>query len=272
MNTTIAKQPFKSIKPSELSDWLTAHGIPAITTEECAHLLGIPANEVSQRLIRLRSKGQQVAAARGLWIPVPAEYREMGAPEPIRYIHYLMSFYGCNYGVGWLSSASLNGSSHQAPQVFQVAVDKPLRARSIGRSNLQFYYRSYIPMITKQKLSFSAGSAFVCTPGATMLMVSADPMYCSGIDNAATIICELSDDHEDYMKDVMANAAFFPRSAIHRLGWILDHLAGISDLDVLMEYCNRLSEPTMLSPGGARSGSIDKKWNVIENRRIEADI
>ena len=84
MNTLITKQPSKSVKPSELPDWLTSHGISSITTEECAHLLGIPEKEVSQRLIRLRSKGSLVAAARGLWLPVPAEYREMGAPEPDR--------------------------------------------------------------------------------------------------------------------------------------------------------------------------------------------
>lgn len=272
MNTIIQKQNSGVLRPSELQDWLTAHGLSTVTTEECAYLLGIPINEVPQRLVRLRAKGQLVSAARGLWIAVPAECREMGAPEPIRYIHNLMGFYECDYCVGWLSAASLHGASHHAPQVFQVAVTKTLRKRTIGRGELQFYFRSYVPQITKRKMSFTNGSALVSSPGATMLMVAADPLYCGGVDNAATIIYELVDNHPDFMKDVLSDASFFPKAAVRRLGWILDHIAEVPDLSELLDLCTGSSEPAMLSPGGGRIGSIDKKWNIIENRRIEADI
>lgn len=272
MNTMIQKQNTGMLHPSELPDWLIAHGLPTVTTDECAHLLGVPVNEVPQRLVRLRTKGQLVSVARGLWIAVPAEYREMGAPEPMRYIHNLMGFYKCDYCVGWLSAATFHGASHHAPQVFQVAVNKSLRKRSIGRSELQFYFRSYVYQITKKRISLSNGSALVCSPGATMLMAAADPLYCAGIDNTATIICELADNHPDFMKDIMADAQLFPKAAVRRLGWILDHIAETSDLEELLDFCSGVSEPTVLSPGGGRTGSIDKKWNIIENRGIEADI
>lgn len=272
MNTIIQKQNSGILHPSELQEWLTSHGVSTVTTEECAHLFGVPVNEVSQRLVRSRAKGQLVSAARGLWVAVPAEYREMGAPEPMRYIHDLMGFYKCDYCVGWLSAASLHGASHHAPQVFQVAVTKALRKRSIGRSELQFYFRSYVRQITKKKISLSNGSAMVCSPGATMLMVAADPQYCAGIDNVATIIYELADNHSDFMKDVLSDARLFPKAAVRRLGWILDHVVEVSDLRELSVFCSGSSEPAMLSPGGPRTGSIDKRWNIIENRRIEADI
>lgn len=268
----IKKQKRGIIRPSELQDWLTAHGLTTVTTEECGHLLGVPAIEVSQRLVRLRAKGQLVSAARGLWIAVPPEYREMGAPEPIRYINNLMGFYECEYCVGWLSAASIHGASHQAPQVFQVAVNKSLRKRNIGRSQLQFFYRSYVPLISKKRISLSSGSAVVSTPGATMLMAAADPIYCAGINNAATIICELAENHSNFMKDVLKDLSLFPKASVQRLGWILDHLAGVPDLDTLAERCLKSSEPAVLSPGGGRTGIIDKKWNVIENRRIETDL
>ena len=272
MNTIIQKQNSGILHPSELQDWLTAHGLSTVSTEECAHLLGVPINEVPQRLVRSRAKGQLVSAARGLWIAVPAEYREMGAPEPMRYIHNLMGFYNCDYCIGWLSAASLHGASHHAPQVFQVAVTKALRKRSIGRSELQFYFRSYVPHISKKKSSLPNGSAMVCSPGTTMLMVAADPQYCAGIDNVATIIYELADNHPDFMKGVMADAQFFPKAAVRRLGWILDHVAEVPELSELSDFCSGAPEPALLSPGGPRVGSIDKRWNIIENRRIEADI
>lgn len=272
MKTIIQKQNQGIVRPSELQDWLTSHGLSTVTTEECAYLLGVPVGEVPQRLVRLRAKGRLVSVARGLWIAVPAEYREMGAPEPIRYIHNLMGFYECDYCVGWLSAASFHGASHHAPQVFQVAVTKTLKNRSIGRSELQFYFRSYVQQITRRKMSVSNGSALVSSPGTTMLMVAADPLFCGGIDNVATIIYELVDNHPDFMKDVMADARLFPKAAVRRLGWILEHVAEADDINELQEYCSGSSEPSLLSPGGVRSGRIDKKWNIIENRRIEADI
>ena len=272
MNTIIQKHPPGILRPSELQDWLTAHGLSTVTTEECAHLLGVSANEVPQRLMRLRAKGQLASAARGLWIAVPAEYREMGAPEPIRYIHNLMEFYKCDYCVGWLSAASLHGASHHAPQVFQVAVSKAIRKRSIGRSELQFYFRSYVQEIKKKKMAMSNGFALVCSPGTTMLMVAADTLYCGGIDNVATIIYELADAHNEFMEDVMADARLFPKAAVRRLGWILEHVAEKADLNELSDFCSGSPEPSLLSPGGSRTGRIDKKWNIIENKRIEADI
>ena len=272
MNTTIQKQKKGSLAPSELPDWLVSHGLSVITTEECAFLLGLSLNEVPQRLVRLRSKGQLVSAARGLWIVVPAEYREMGAPEPIRYIHHLMEFYECEYSIGWMTAASFNGASHQAPQVFQVAVGKQLRDRMIGRSRIHFIYRSYVPYVSRKRMSFSSGSAVVSTPGATMLMAAADPAECAGIDNAATIICELAEEHPDHMKDIMMNTSLFPKSAVRRLGWILDRIAGVPGIDQLADFCAAPADPAVLAPGGGRSGRIDKKWKVIENRRIEADI
>ena len=272
MNTFIQKQKKGSIKPADLPDWLLSHGLRVITTEECAHLIGVPQIEVPQRLVRLRKKGKLISPARGLWIVVSPQYLEMGAPEPIEYIHQLMTYYGCEYCVGWLSAASLSGASHQAPQVFQVAVNKPLRERTIGRSTLQFYYRSYVSEISKKRLVLTNGSAFTSTPGTTMLMVSADVGICAGIDNAATIISEIAQEHDDYMKDVVSNMMLFPVSAVCRLGWILDHVADSDGLEKLEEYCRAISSPAILAPGSNRSGKIDKRWNIIENRIVEADI
>ena len=272
MNTIISQQNKGSLKPAALSDWLISRGVTSITTEECAYLLGVPATEVPQRLAGLRRKGQLVSVARGLWIPVSAEYREMGAPEPIQYIHRLMDFYGCEYCLGWLTAASVLGASHQAPQVFQVATERVLRSRSVGRSEIRFYNRSYVRSVSKKRVSLVTGSAFVTTPGATMLMAASDLSLCAGIDNAATVICELAEEHPGFMNDVLKDAPLFSNASVHRLGWILDHIAGISDMDELADYCDRAQEPTILSPGGGRTGTIDNKWHVIENRRVEADI
>lgn len=272
MNTYIEKQSASSVKPAELCDWLVSHGIATVSSQECAHLFGIPREEVPQRMMRLRKKGQFVSLARGLWIAVPAEYREMQAPDPMYYIDDLMSFYGCEYCVGWLSAAALQGAHHQAPQVFQVAAGKMLRNRIIGRSRLQFFDRSYISKITKRRITISSGRAYVASPGTTMLMSVSDPVLCGGIDNAATMITELAEENPEYLGEVLKDSPLFTDSAVRRLGWILEHVAGEDSLDPLAKYCERGNTPVLLSPDGARSGSIDRRWNIIENRVIEADI
>ncbi|MBQ6734409.1 MAG: hypothetical protein IJR00_05820, partial [Lachnospiraceae bacterium] len=252
--------------------WLVSHGIATISSQECAHLFGVPREEVPQRMVRLRKKGQFVALARGLWVAVPAEYREMHAPDPMYYIDDLMSFYGCDYCVGWLSAAALQGARQQAPQVFQLAANKMLRNRVIGRSRLQFFDRSYVSKITRRRITISSGRAYVASPGTTMLMAASDPVQCGGIDNTATIITELAEENTEYREDILKDAPLFSDTAVRRLGWVLEHVAGEDSLDALAKYCERANTPALLLSDGRRSGSIDRRWNIIVNREIEADI
>ena len=272
MDNRIYKQEKGIIKPADLTDWLIAHGISTVTAAECAHLFGVPQNEVPQRLLRQRSKGNLISLAKGLWAPVPPEYRTMGAPEPIGYMESLMNHYESEYCVGWLSAASLHGAKHQAPQVFQVATEKMIRDKTIGRSKIEFYQRAYIDLIPKQRLSTSAGSVMVASPGATMLMVASDLVIAGGIDNSATIIAELAEDHPDYMSDILTCAKLFSDTALCRLGWILEHIAGEENLDEMEKVCGGKGKRHYLSPYGSKSGLVNERWSIIENRRIEADI
>lgn len=267
----IEKEERDSIKPSELPSWLISHGIITFTTEECAHLLGANLIEVPNKLVYLRKNHKIVALARGLWAVVPEEDRLMGAPEPIRYMDSMMDFYQREYCVGWLTAAALHGVSHQAPQVFQVAVDKMLRDKKIGRSKLEFYHRSYIYQLTKQRMTLSSGSVIVPTVGATMLMVCADLLLSGGIDNVATIIGELVEADKNYMNDVLTNASLFSVSSKRRLGWILENSIGERNLQKLEKICDDGTSPSYLSPYSPHSGPIDLKWNLIINRNVEPD-
>ena len=272
MNTYISNQKKGIIKPAELPEWLLAHGISTVTTDECAHLFDVPVNEVPQRLVRLRKSGRLISVARGLWTAVPAEYREMGAPEPIIYIDSLMKYYDCDYCIGWLSAAAMQGARHQASQVLHVAVDRQVRKRHIGRSELQFFDRSYIRDLSKNRINTSRGSAVVASPAATMFMVSSDLIVSGGIDNAATIIAELAEENPNYKKDLINNYTLFPRAAVARLGWILENISGEHAPDDMADYCSNHGTPSVLSPYDKRSGRLDKRWNLIENRAVEADI
>ena len=86
MNHLIETTREGSVPASELSDWALSHGVTSLSTEEVMHLCSLPANQVSQRMAPLRKSAKVFSPARGLWVPIPPEYRTWGAPDPMGYI------------------------------------------------------------------------------------------------------------------------------------------------------------------------------------------
>lgn len=104
-----------------------------------------------------------------------------------------MTHLGIQYYVGWLSAAAVHGSSHHAPQQFHVAVERTVRARTIGRTRFHFATRSrvqVVPVIEKQTRS---GFARVASIEATALDICDTPRIAGGLDAAATVVIELAD-------------------------------------------------------------------------------
>ena len=46
---------------------------------------------------------------------------------------------------------------------------------------------------------------------------------------------ELADNNNNFMKDILSDAPLFPHATVHRLGWILDRLSEVEDLDELIK-------------------------------------
>lgn len=272
MNQYIEHTRQGSVAAPELPDWALSHGVTSFTTEDASHLLGVPACQVSQRLAPLRKRARVFSPARGLWVPIPPEYRTWGAPDPMLYIDDMMACLGAGYLVGWLTAAARHGASHQAPQVFQVAASKPLRDRAFGRSRLQFHVRSYAGSAPCSAGELARSGARVATPGVTMLMLAADPGFCGGMVNVATVVVELAEENPGCAADAIACAAMFADAAPRRLGWMLDEFGGGAP-DGLRDYCAGLaSSPSFASPTAPREGALDRAWNVIVNEEVDPDL
>ncbi|MDO5118182.1 MAG: type IV toxin-antitoxin system AbiEi family antitoxin [Eggerthellaceae bacterium] len=210
--------------------------------------------------------------ARGLWVPIPPEYRTWGAPDPMRYINDMMAHLGTDYLVGWLTAAERHGASHHAAQVFQVATGKAVRTRTFGRSRLEFYTRGYVSSAAQSADLLRKTGARIASPGTTLLMLAADPGICGGLSNVANLVVELAEEHPDFGSEVAADASLFPDAAARRLGWLLDAF-GDGAPDGLATYCASLaSEPSFLSPTSARTGRLDAKWRIVVNEEVDPDI
>lgn len=262
------------IRAPELASWALAHGHTTLTTHEIANLLHIPDDQVRRRLHAPAQRAEWITPTRGLWIPVPPEYRTWGAPPGIDIIDAMMQHRNITYYVGWLSAAALYGAAHQAPQVFQVAVDRHVRNRTIGRTRFEFAQRAVasIPTIGHPTRS---GVARVSTVAATMLDLADDLLLAASLDNAATVIAELSE-HESFNLDELAQLApRFPAAAGRRVGHLLEHYSWVDvplDLEPLRSAVrDAVSTPSRLAPWAGDSGALDEGWMIRMNAEVEEE-
>ncbi|MFZ2964371.1 MAG: type IV toxin-antitoxin system AbiEi family antitoxin [Rhodoglobus sp.] len=261
------------LRAPELADWALAHGRASLTGAETAQLLDVPEDQVRRRLHAPARRNEWVSPTRGLWIPVPPEYRAWGAPPGIEIVDAIMRHRGIGYYVGWLSAAALYGAGHQAPQVFQVAVDRQMRARVVGRTRFVFAQRNVDGIPTADHPTRS-GSARVSTVAATMLDVADDVERAAGIDNAATIIIELAG-HESFdVADLARLAPTFPAAAGRRVGLLLERYGWNDDLDLepLRQVVHdAVPSPSRLDPASPDRGYLDPDWMVRVNADIEEE-
>jgi predicted transcriptional regulator of viral defense system len=261
-----------SVRAPELADWLLSRGVSSLTTTAAAGYLSVPEDQVRRRLHTPGRRGQWVSPAHGLWIPVPPEYRAWGAPPGIEIIDALMGHLRARYYVGWLSAAEMYGAAHQAPQVFQVATDRQVRARQVGRTRLEFWIRTGLDDLPTIAFPTRSGSACVSTPELTMLDVASDIQLVGGIDNAATVLVELADHEQLDLARLAGLAGRFPAASVRRVGWVLEHLADSADLEDLHRAATSRSESaSILDPLGPVSGPIDRRWRLRINRDVQVE-
>ncbi|MDR1794711.1 MAG: type IV toxin-antitoxin system AbiEi family antitoxin [Erysipelotrichaceae bacterium] len=263
----------KAIKPAQIPNLLLSQGVATATTEVIAKILGIPKNQVSQRMAPLKLRGEIITPAKGLWVPVPPEYLAWGAPAALDLIAPFMSYFGANYYVGWLSAAELHGASHHAPQVFQVATDMAIRDRTVGRTSLRFFQRSnlqHIPVIKKESKN---GLVRVSSKEATLLDITTNIRMVAGIDNAANLVVELCDDEDISMNEINRISDFYPAAALRRLGWLMENFTAIRGLEELKaKAASESTSITLLDPLSSYGGSIDQSWCLQINRKVEPDV
>jgi predicted transcriptional regulator of viral defense system len=256
-----------------LADWLLSRGQTSTTTPEVARLLDVPAGQVRVRLHRLVTKKQFFSPARGLWIPVPSQYRRQGRTPPLHYLPALMQHWQRHYYVGWLSAAELYGAAHQAPQVLQVAVDRRVTPSPATRGQMRFYTRSGLADLPTQQHFLPSGYVQISSPELTALDLVAWPDRGGGMSNIATVLAEMTQDNLLITEKIIAAAAHFPPVFVRRLGYLLQHHAPTFDTTALHRYVTSggSAQRGPLTPHRPWSGYVDPQWFLDINTEVEPD-
>lgn len=268
---TIEAHSEKSVSAPHASDWALSHGITALSTAQLSKLLAVPTVQVSERLFVPKKRGEWITPAKGLWIPVPVEFRAWGGPPANEFVDALMNHFDADYYVGWLSAAALHGASHHSPQITDIAVSKMVRSRQAGRSRLNFHVRQDLSKLPIEERQNRSGVFRVSSPEVTAMDLALDLRLAGGIDNAITVIRDLAEESlldDEALTQLMP---LFPVVAARRVGYIVETYTDRT-LDALAASITTASQnPSRLHPDHPLTGTLDRRWGLRVNVGVEVE-
>lgn len=255
-----------------LPDALLSAGVHAFTTADAAAAAGIKLDSARPALARVVHKGLAFSPARGLYIPIPPEFRSWGAVPALWFVDALMAHLGRAYYVGYLSAAELHGAAHQRPQALQVVVARDLQDRSFGRVRLRFVTNRDAGVLPTVRQNTPTGTVSVSTPALTALDLANRPDNGGALHNVATVLVDLVGHGLLDDAELATLSPSFPVAASRRVGWIIEHHTDLV-LDALAHAAEvAADEPSKLDQHGARRGNVDRRWRVRVNADIEPDL
>ena len=259
-------------KPSRLPDELLAEGISTFDAALAAQRTGLARDRVHGALKRLVDAGEIFSPARGFYVVIPAQYRSWGAVPAAWFVDPMMKHLDRAYYVGLLSAAEQLGAAHQRPQAFQVITDKYLPDRAFGRVRMQFLVNKHAGELPTTAVNNPTGTMRVSTPAVTALDLANRPLDSGGLDNVATVLIELLQQHPIEDAALMAVSERYPSGSVRRLGYLLEAFADVQ-LDELLGHADPSNrEPALLDPSGPRRGHVDPRWNIRLNADVEPDL
>jgi predicted transcriptional regulator of viral defense system len=262
------------MKLSEYVDRLIAHGKCYFSLDEAVSQMGKTRQSILLSIEHLKARGELASPAKGFYVIVTPEYRIYECLPPEYFIPYLMSYWGHDYYCGLLTAAMYHGSSHQAPQVFQVIIEKGRTEIECGKVRIQFIARKDIKDVPRQKISTSKSVLQISSPEATAMDLVYYPQRCGGLNHIATVLSELHEKMQPEKLSLLLET-FAELAWKQRLGYLLDKLAADKLANVVNDFLARQRRVDYISlmPGLIASAKVarNEKWKIIENTTIEAD-
>ena len=232
---------------------------------------------VRSALARLSTKNSIVSVWKGFYVIVPITYSVNGILPPVMYVDHLMRHIQRHYYVGLLNAAAFHGAALQQPQVFSVIVQYPtLRDNQKKNVRLQFVARRNFPsdeLLESRKTQ--TGYVKISNPALTAADIIQYEKEIGGLNRACTVLNDLvevlnfTDLHDSFFEVVNT-------TTIQRLGYLLENIIEREDLATQLYQKAKLANCTFqtvpLKSGKlSDTGSIDKKWKLILNTKLEFD-
>ncbi len=230
---------------------------------------------IRQAITRLLTKGELVSPTRGFYVIIPPEYRILGCIPADQFLPYLMKYLGQRYYGALLTAASYHGASHQAPQVYQIMIEKVLRPIVCGRVRINFITNSQLMNTPTTSVETPKSRFIISTPEATAMDLLRFIKQSGGLDHIATILIELVESINIKEFKVLLNVQHGVAWK-QRLGYLLELLGSKRLANIVKRSLAAVPKINyvQLNPYTKipRSARKNRRWKIIENAVIDPDI
>lgn len=246
----------------------------SFSLEEISNHTNSEGTSLKFELARLVKKKEIVNLRKGFYLIIPPRYSKQGYLPIQLYIDKLCKSLNRNYYLGFYSAAKFHGASHQQTHREYVMIEKP-KLSDIKKNDLdiRFITSSKWPTRNIIEKKSDAGIFKISSPSLTAVDLIHHQTKLGGLNRMFAIIEELSEEITNTdLKDLLT---WYPhRSTLQRLGFILEELQTDLNINAISE-CLKSGQyfPVLLSPkGNQKPGSVDNKWKVDVNIKLESDL
>jgi predicted transcriptional regulator of viral defense system len=240
---------------------------PTITRGEVMARTGSSSSSTGVALHRAMQAGRLFSPARGFYVVVPAPRRHDGRVPPDWWLPDLMSHLGRHWYVGLLTAAARHGAHHQAPQHFQVVVDRRIQSSKLGTFDIDSFIDARAADSPTVEQLGAFGAVPVATAETTAFDLVAHMDRVGGPSHVATVLAELGLDPEA----LASQAQRRPVAVVRRLGHILGTAQPKLDVGGMEPRAQSNNDTTLLVPAGPDRGPIHKRWRLRSNASVEVD-
>jgi predicted transcriptional regulator of viral defense system len=240
---------------------------------EAIAALHLTENAFKKAAHRLIKKGKVKRIRGNFYIIVPPEHQALGSLPASWFIDDLMAYLNLPYYCGLLTAASLLGSAHQQPMIFQVITTKSIRPIKLNNLQIDFYYKKFIEPHFYNTVKTSTGNMKASTPEMTSFDLVRYMEASGHINNIGTILCELFSKLSPEKLANLTEAGEVEVTAAQRLGYLLDILKLPIDL-LPLEIALKSRKPLkrLLIPGVKQTVlEKNRRWKILVNEILEPD-
>ena len=231
-------------------------------------------NSLKFELLRLSEKGEIVNLRKGFYLIITPRYSSAKKLPLQLYCEKLFNYLDRNYYVGLFTAAKFHGASHQQVQRDYLIIEKP-KFNDISKNNIdiRFFTTTNWSYKNIQQKKSDAGIFKISSPALTIVDLIHHQTKLGGINRMLATIEELTEELTE--SDLSELLSWYPnKSTLQRFGFLLKEL-GIAEFQEMI-YSKLMAKnfyPVLLSPKSKeKPGSVDNKWKVDVNVKLESDL
>lgn len=232
-------------------------------------------NAIWLELAHLIEKNKVVNLRKGFYLILTPRYSSFRKLPINLYIDKLFDYLDRSYYLGFYSAAKVYGASHQQSQRDYVMISSP-KLLDIQKSAIDIRFLTTSAWPEKNILSkkSDAGNYHISSPALTLADLVHYQNKLGGLNRMLSTLEELLEEvtHND-LDDLLS--WYGNKATLQRLGFLLDQIDQenrFSNL-IFQHLENQKIHPVLLKPTNQqRPGSVDNKWKVDINLKLEGDL